>query len=278
MRMRSVLPALFANEELGSADGDMTVLFIGLWCIADREGRLKDRPVFINSQVFPYRSLDIDKMLGWLSLHGFIARYMVNGSSYIQVLNFRKYQKPHANETPSSIPPIDFDHCTKSLAPLDETTSDNGGNGFASENGYKDSLSTERRRKESDENASLSPEDWTTQDPLETLQQCFSDYPKKSGRWEALRILKTRELDPLPPERRQSRADEIADKTRIMIARYAGKPIKDIPAMDTFVLKERWEDADIPEDAPLSSLGVTDEQAEEIFNQYRRPDGKRKAG
>lgn len=104
-RARNIKPALFKNEVLGVADPMLTLLFEGLWLLADRDGRLEDRPLRIKGELFPYRDgLDIDAMLTWLDGEGFIIRYSVEGKRYIQIDNFTKHQNPHKNEPESEIP------------------------------------------------------------------------------------------------------------------------------------------------------------------------------
>lgn len=91
------------------------LLFIGLWTIADREGRLEDRPLKIKITVFPADDIDVNMGLAQLETKGFIIRYEVGGQRYIQVTNFVKHQKPHANESGSLIsPPL------QALAPMVE--------------------------------------------------------------------------------------------------------------------------------------------------------------
>ncbi len=66
-RARNIKPGLFKNEILGVAEPIYTLLFEGLWLLADREGRLEDRPLRIKAEIFPYREgLDLVSMLGWL--------------------------------------------------------------------------------------------------------------------------------------------------------------------------------------------------------------------
>lgn len=104
-RSRNIKPSLFKNELLGVSDPLHTVLFIGLWTIADREGRLEDRPMRIKAEVFPYRDgLSVEPLLQWLHKHGFIVRYVVEGRACIQIVNFAKHQNPHKNEVESDIP------------------------------------------------------------------------------------------------------------------------------------------------------------------------------
>lgn len=106
MRARSIKPGICDNELLGAADPYCTLLFERLWMMADREGRLEDRPLRIKAQAFPYREgLDINGLLDWLAENGFIARYAVGGQRFIQVTKFAEHQRPHANEAASKIPP-----------------------------------------------------------------------------------------------------------------------------------------------------------------------------
>jgi hypothetical protein len=107
-RARNIKPGLFKNEILGVADPLYTLLFEGLWILADRSGRLEDRPLRIKGEVFPYRDgLDVEAMLGWLVESGFIQRYAVDGKRYIMILEFVKHQNPHKNEAESVIPAPD---------------------------------------------------------------------------------------------------------------------------------------------------------------------------
>ena len=104
-RSRGIKPSLFKNEILGVADPLYTLLFEGLWCLADREGRLEDRPLRIRGEIFPYREgLDIAGMLDWLQAEKFIQRYEAEGKKCIMVLEFVKHQNPHKNEAPSELP------------------------------------------------------------------------------------------------------------------------------------------------------------------------------
>ena len=104
MRARNIKPGFFKNEALGEIEPLGRILFAGLWCMADREGRLEDRPKRIKAEVLPYESTSAEKLLKALKESGFIIRYSVNGCNYIQIINFRKHQNPHIKEVASSIP------------------------------------------------------------------------------------------------------------------------------------------------------------------------------
>lgn len=105
MRARNIKPGILRNEFFGTADPLLTLLFQGLWMLADREGRLEDRPMRIKADVFPYRDFDINGGLTVIQREGFIRRYEVCGKRYIQITNFREHQRPHSTEARSVIPP-----------------------------------------------------------------------------------------------------------------------------------------------------------------------------
>lgn len=103
-RSRNIKPGFFKNEELSELPFEYRILFQGLWCEADREGRLEDRPKRIKAEIFPYDSVDVDSGLDALAAHGFIVRYEVDGKRFIEVSNFVKHQNPHKKEAASGIP------------------------------------------------------------------------------------------------------------------------------------------------------------------------------
>jgi hypothetical protein len=107
MRARQIKPGILKNEILGADDPLFTLLFEGLWMMADREGRLEDRPLRICAEVFPYRrkltEKRVDDMLWWLAENKFIVRYENSSGRFISVVEFRKHQNPHKDERQSEI-------------------------------------------------------------------------------------------------------------------------------------------------------------------------------
>lgn len=104
-RSRNIKPGFFRNEILAELPQGTRLLFAGLWTIADKAGRLEDRPKRIKADVLPYDDDDVDAMLEALAKKSFIARYKHGAARYIQILNFDKHQNPHKNEGESEIPP-----------------------------------------------------------------------------------------------------------------------------------------------------------------------------
>jgi hypothetical protein len=103
-RARNIKPGFFLNEELVELPFATRLLFIGLWTLADREGRLEDKPKRIKMHLFPADDLDVDSALSALTGTGFLLRYSVDGDSFIQILAFAKHQNPHKDEKASLIP------------------------------------------------------------------------------------------------------------------------------------------------------------------------------
>lgn len=103
-RIRNIKPGYFLNEDIAALSLYARVAFPGVWCQADREGRLEDRPKRLKVEILPYDNVDMDAILQELANAGFIQRYQVDGSRYIQVLKFKKHQAPHLKEAASTIP------------------------------------------------------------------------------------------------------------------------------------------------------------------------------
>ena len=103
-RSRNIKPGFFKNDILAELDPLTRLLFIGLWCIADREGRLENRPKRIQAEILPYDNCDIEEQINALAEKEFIAKYEVDGNKYINIVNWQKHQNPHHMEVSSDIP------------------------------------------------------------------------------------------------------------------------------------------------------------------------------
>lgn len=115
-RSRNIKPAIMDNEELAALPALTRLLFIYMWMLADRDGRIEDRPGRIKKQALGYDDGNAEAMLCQLQSAGFIDRYEVAGVRVIQVLNFAKHQTPHMREAVSELP-------CKVLAPVENTES-----------------------------------------------------------------------------------------------------------------------------------------------------------
>ena len=97
-RIRSIKPEFFLDEELAELSPLTRLLFVGLWTLADCEGRLEDRPKRIRAQLHPYDDGDTDAMLQALHDARFIKRYSVNGVRYLEIRSFKKHQRLSGKE------------------------------------------------------------------------------------------------------------------------------------------------------------------------------------
>lgn len=116
MRARNIKPGFFKSEGLASCSPYARLLFIGMWCMADREGKLEDRPLRFKAEIFPYENVNIEKLINELTAKtdcdgepSFIRRYG-DKKKYIHIIHFLSHQNPHIREQASAIP--DFTPCT----------------------------------------------------------------------------------------------------------------------------------------------------------------------
>lgn len=114
-RARNIKPGFFMNDKLGELDPVIRLLFVGLWTIADKEGRLEDRPRRIHASCLPYDQVNVDSCLDQLWNKGFIHRYSVGEKRFIEIVNWKRHQNPHHKEADSEIPKYqeDIHACAK---------------------------------------------------------------------------------------------------------------------------------------------------------------------
>jgi hypothetical protein len=105
-RSRFIKGAYFLHEDISDLVIATRLFFIGLWTLADREGRIIDRPRKIHMALFPRDTVDVDAMLNELAAYGFVHRYRVGDVAVIQVMNWGRHQSPHHREAPSVLPPL----------------------------------------------------------------------------------------------------------------------------------------------------------------------------
>lgn len=110
-RIRYLKPDFFKDEHIKDLPYAARLFYQGLWCIADREGRLEDRPERLKIEIMPYDKIDIEKTLSQLaepkknSTRPFIIRYQIGEEKYIQIVKWLEHQRPHHTEKKSIIPP-----------------------------------------------------------------------------------------------------------------------------------------------------------------------------
>ena len=101
-RIRTVKPELFKHEDLFDAELNsglpLRLAFIGLFTVADCEGRFKWRPRTLKLEVLPHDTVDFAQVLNALEQGGFIQSYEVDGERYGWIPSFTKHQRLQTKE------------------------------------------------------------------------------------------------------------------------------------------------------------------------------------
>lgn len=92
-----VNPEIFKDLDLAALPIGATLLFEGLWCMAEDSGCLEDRDRVIRSEVFGVRDdvtlADIKTWLDALVESGKLQRYEAEGRPYLCIVKFLKHQR-----------------------------------------------------------------------------------------------------------------------------------------------------------------------------------------
>jgi hypothetical protein len=106
MRARLLKPDFWTDEDLVELPFEYRLLFAGLWNLADREGRLEDRPKRIKLLLFPVDDIDVDRGLTALAGAEKIVRYRAaDGQQVVWIPGFTRHQHCHIKEPASKLPP-----------------------------------------------------------------------------------------------------------------------------------------------------------------------------
>ena len=115
-RIRTIKPEFPQSETIGRLSREARLLFIQLWTIADDSGRTRAASRMLASLLYPYDEDAPSLIEGWvgeLERHGCVRRYQVEGSTYLEVINWLKHQKidrPSKSRFPA------FDESSRALA------------------------------------------------------------------------------------------------------------------------------------------------------------------
>lgn len=248
-RIRALKPDFFKDEDLATLPYEARLLYQGLWCFADKEGRLEDRPKYLKAEIFPYDNINIEKLLNLLcnpniqdrSEKVFIRRYTVNARKYIDIPEFLKHQSPHNTEKESVFPSF---------------------------NGELTVISTLKKNDRRDAHISypISESLSESKSLISTFEQFWKIYPKRKSKGQAEKAffkinpdeqLLTKILESV--ERAKKSEDWIKEKGKY------------IPYPATWLNAKGWEDEET-ELHPLAGM-VSDKTIQNIetFNNWRPP-------
>jgi hypothetical protein len=105
-RIRTIKPEFPHSESMGRVSRDARLTFIQLWTLSDDAGRLRGNSRMLASLLFPYDDDAKELIDGWLNeleKENCIRRYLIEGTSYLEICNWLRHQKID-KPTPSKLP------------------------------------------------------------------------------------------------------------------------------------------------------------------------------
>jgi hypothetical protein len=107
-RARNIKPGFFESDDPAKVGYPQRLLWIAMWTLADKEGRLEYRPTRLKKYAFGFDPATVEEVAQWVhDLHGagLIVLYSVGSVEVIQCVNFLKHQRPHYKDPESEFPP-----------------------------------------------------------------------------------------------------------------------------------------------------------------------------
>lgn len=103
-RIRTIKPEFFTSEDIVALTMPARLLYIALWCEADREGRMQWKPKTFKMRYFPADDLSIDSLCDEVLQSGLVVKY---GDGLAYIPKFSNHQHVNPRETVSSLPDPD---------------------------------------------------------------------------------------------------------------------------------------------------------------------------
>ncbi len=100
-RIRTIKPEFFTSEDIVSLSPLARLLYVALWCEADREGRMQWKPRTFKMRYLPADEIDINTLCDEIVEAGLVKLY---GDGLAFIPKFGQHQHLNPRETPSSLP------------------------------------------------------------------------------------------------------------------------------------------------------------------------------
>lgn len=100
-RIRTIKPEFFTSEDIVSLSPYARLLYIALWCEADREGRMTWKPKTFKMRYLPGDSIEINALCDEVVNAGLVRLY---GDSLAFIPAFRAHQHVNPREAASQLP------------------------------------------------------------------------------------------------------------------------------------------------------------------------------
>jgi len=249
VRSRNIKPGFFKNEILAECDPLSRVLFAGLWCMADREGRLEFRPKRIKAEILPYDDCKIDVLLDQLLQTGFIVVYSIDGDNYLSIPTFTEHQNCNIKEAASIIPaPNEHGVSMVQKLPLTEY--------LLPPTSYPTPLPTKPR--------------FVKPANPHGFDRFWAAYPKKKAKKDALKSF-TR----INPDETLLEAILAAIDKAKKLEDWSKDDGRYIPHPATWLNGQRWLDQDVEIDPMASAVSTTTRHNIGVLNNWRPPSERR---
>ena len=217
-RIRTVKPEFFTSEDIISLSPFARLLYIGMWCEADREGRFAWKPNTLKLRYLPADNIEIYSLCDEIVAAGLVVTY---GDGLAFIPSFSKHQSINPREAASTLPaPVEYSNSySPRVTDASLTVTD-----------------VQRGRKEGKESICSSDDEQTS----EGFEQFWSAYPKKQAKQDAAKAFRSAKLK---PEQLQTVLQDIT--SRKSSAEWLKDGGKFIPLPATYLRGKRWEDEQV---------------------------------
>lgn len=183
-RIRTIKPEFFTSEDIVSLAPLTRLLYIAIWCEADKEGRLVWKPVTFKLRYFPADNCDIHAMCKEIVDAGLVVLY---GNGYAHIPTFKAHQHINPRETPSQLPEPD---ASSTRHPRVGTRQSRGGDAQGGREG-KGKEGDTRDASRSDEPSGFEDfwKAWPNTDRKQAKGKCLEVWKKASAERDAAVIL-----------------------------------------------------------------------------------------
>jgi hypothetical protein len=103
-RIRTIKPEFFTSEDIVSLSALARLLYIALWCEADKEGRMVWKPKTFKMRYMPAEDCNIDALCQEILDAKLVTLY---GNGYALIPTFKAHQHINPRETASQLPEPD---------------------------------------------------------------------------------------------------------------------------------------------------------------------------
>lgn len=208
-RIRTIKPEFFTSEDIVALDPLTRLLYIAIWCEADKEGRLVWKPMTFKLRYFPGDNCDIQAMCQQLVSAGLVVLY---GNGYAHVPTFKAHQHINPREATSQLPEPD---ASTTRQPRVGTRQPRDGDAQVGREG-KGKIYTRDAQPDG-------------------FAEFWDRYPRKTAKPRALKAFAAAKLNGHLP-------DVLADIDARLGGEWANKEPQFIPHPATYLNDRRWED------------------------------------